>query len=336
MVVVMRKQATGEDIDRVKETLEQEGFRVHISQGVEQTVIGAIGEANEEMDRVKNLQAVEQVLPIRKPYKLVSRDFHPEDSVVRVGNAAFGSNRVIVIAGPCAVESHDQVMTAADAVQALGLSMLRGGAFKPRTSPYSFQGLGVEGLKILAAARERYGLMVVTEAVDRASLEEVAEWADMIQIGARNMQNFELLKAAGHAKKPVLLKRGLSATIDEWLMAAEYIAANGNDQIVLCERGIRTYETKTRNTLDLSAVPVVKQLSHLPIVVDPSHSTGQWNLVAPMARAAVAAGADGLIIEAHPNPQEALSDGPQSLTLPHLQDLVASLSLVAQAIGRTV
>lgn len=336
MVVVMAKGAREDQIKAVTDRLLAEGFRIHVSSGVERTVIGVIGERTEELGRLAAMQAVEQVVPIRKPYKLVSRDFHPEDSQIKVGHAIFGGPRVIVIAGPCAVESRDQLMTAAEAVAGLGLPVLRGGAYKPRTSPYSFQGLGVEGLKLLAEARERFGLMVVTEAVDQASMAHVAEWADIVQIGARNMQNFELLKAAGEVGKPILLKRGLSATIDEWLMAAEYIAAHGNTDIILCERGIRTYESKTRNTLDLSAIPVIKQLSHLPIVVDPSHSTGQWNWVAPMARAAVAAGADGLIIEAHPNPQEALSDGQQSLTLPNLGALVQSLGMIAEAIGRTV
>ncbi|MHB1611150.1 MAG: 3-deoxy-7-phosphoheptulonate synthase [Sulfobacillus sp.] len=336
MIIVMAKHATADDINAVTDRLKADGFQVHLSQGVERTIIGVIGERTEEVVRLGVMQAVEQVVPVRRPYKLVSRDFHPEDTVVKVGKAEFGANRVVVIAGPCAVESRDQVMQAALAISDMGLSVLRGGAYKPRTSPYSFQGMGVQGLQILAEAREKFGLMVVTEAVDHVSLGNVAEWADIVQIGARNMQNFELLKAAGQTGKPVLLKRGLSATIDEWLMAAEYIAAHGNPNIILCERGIRTYESKTRNTLDLSAIPVVKQLSHLPIVVDPSHSTGQWNWVAPMARAAVAAGADGLIIEAHPNPQEALSDGPQSLNLPHLAELVTSLSAVAQAVGRSV
>ncbi len=336
MVVVMKPNAPNQDIDAVTDRLESEGFQVHISRGMERTVIGVIGEGTEEVVRLASMQSVEQVVPVRRPYKLVSRDFHPDDSVVEVGKAKFGSKQVVVIAGPCAVEGYDQLMDAARAVHDLGLMVLRGGAYKPRTSPYSFQGMGVEGLKILAEARERLGLMVVTEAVDRESLNYVLEWADIIQIGARNMQNFELLKAAGQANKPVLLKRGLSATIDEWLMAAEYVAANGNSNIILCERGIRTYETKTRNTLDLSAIPVIKQLSHLPIVIDPSHSTGQWNWVSPMARAAVAAGADGLIIEAHPNPLEALSDGPQSLSLPHLSELVESLRPIAEAVGRTL
>lgn len=336
MIIVMSKSASTDDVDAVTTRLKAEGFQVHLSQGVERTIIGVIGERTEEVMRLGAMQAVEQVVPVRRPYKLVSRDFHPENTVVRVGPVEFGTEKAVIIAGPCAVESREQVMESAAAVQRMGIPVLRGGAYKPRTSPYSFQGMAVEGLRILAEARDRYGLMVVTEAVDHESLRNVAEWADIVQIGARNMQNFELLKAVGQTGKPVLLKRGIAATIDEWLMAAEYIAAHGNPNIILCERGIRTYEQKTRNTLDLSAIPVIKQLCHLPIIIDPSHSTGQWNWVAPMARAGIAAGADGLIIEAHPNPQEALSDGPQSLNLPHLAELVTSLSAVAQAVGRTI
>lgn len=279
-------------------------------------------------------QTAEPVVSVRKPYRLVSRDFHPEDSIVKVGNVAIGGNKVVVISGPCAVESQEQIMAAGAFMAQVGVPVLRGGAYKPRTSPYSFQGMGVEGLEILAEARKRYGVMIVTEAVDHESLKQVAKWADMVQIGARNMQNFELLKAAGQAGKPVLLKRGLAATIDEWLMAAEYVAAHGNHDIILCERGIRTYETKTRNTLDISAVPVVKQLSHLPVVIDPSHAAGQWQWVAPLAKAGIAAGADGLIIETHPNPAEALSDGPQSLNFPHLEELMADLGNIARAVGR--
>ncbi|MBX5466272.1 MAG: 3-deoxy-7-phosphoheptulonate synthase [Firmicutes bacterium] len=337
MIVVMSKDATPEDINRVADWLTAEGFRVHISSGVERTIIGVIGENTERAVGAATMPAVDQVVPVQRPYKLVGRDFHPDDSQIRVrDDVVFGGPRVIVMAGPCAVESREQVMEAAETVARLGLSVLRGGAYKPRTSPYSFQGLGLEGLKILAEARERYGLLIITEAVDEASLRHVAEWADIVQIGARNMQNFELLKRVGQVNRPVLLKRGLSATIDEWLMAAEYIAAHGNPNIILCERGIRTYETKTRNTLDLSAVPVVKQLSHLPVVIDPSHATGQWSWVAPMARAAVAAGADGLLIEAHPRPEEALSDGPQSLNLTRLAALIPSLRTVAEAVGRTL
>ncbi len=282
------------------------------------------------------MKTLEPAVPVRRPYKLVSREFHPEDSIVSAGGVQFGGQRVIVMAGPCAVENREQVMAAGAFMKELGVPVMRGGAYKPRTSPYSFQGLGVDGLKLLAEARERYGLLIVTEAVDHASLAHVAQWADIVQIGARNMQNFELLKAVGQIGKPVLLKRGLAATIDEWLMAAEYVAAHGNMNIILCERGIRTYETKTRNTLDISAIPVVKQLSHLPVVIDPSHAAGQWQWVAPLARAAVAAGADGLIIEAHPNPAEALSDGPQSLNFPHLEELVRSLAKIAESVGRTL
>jgi 3-deoxy-7-phosphoheptulonate synthase len=285
---------------------------------------------------VESMKTLEPAVPVRRPYKLVSREFHPEDSIVSAGGVQFGGQRVIVMAGPCAVENREQVMAAGAFMKELGVPVMRGGAYKPRTSPYSFQGLGVDGLKLLAEARERYGLLIVTEAVDHASLAHVAQWADIVQIGARNMQNFELLKAVGQIGKPVLLKRGLAATIDEWLMAAEYVAAHGNMNIILCERGIRTYETKTRNTLDISAIPVVKQLSHLPVVIDPSHAAGQWQWVAPLARAAVAAGADGLIIEAHPNPAEALSDGPQSLNFPHLEELVRSLAKIAESVGRTL
>ena len=336
MIVVMRHDASQDQINQVSQRLHQEGFQVHLSQGVERTVIGVIGENTERVMVVSAMAGVEQVVPVHRPYKLVSREFHPDSSIIHIGQVPVGGRRVVVMAGPCAVESHDQVMEAAEVVHGLGLSVLRGGAYKPRTSPYSFQGMGLEGLKILAEARERYGLAVVTEAVDHESLQQVAEWADVVQIGARNMQNYELLKAVGQTSKPVLLKRGLSATIDEWLQAAEYIVAHGNPNVILCERGIRTYESKTRNTLDLSAIPVVKELSHLPVVIDPSHSTGNWNWVAPMARAAVAAGADGLIIEAHPNPSQALSDGPQSLNMPHLQELVHSLRGLAEVVGRTL
>ncbi len=336
MIVVMRHDANQDQITAIRQRLVDEGFQVHISQGVERTVIGVIGENTERVFAVASMAGVEQVVPVHRPYKLVSREFHPDDSIINIGNVPVGGKRVVVMAGPCAVESHDQVLEAAQVVHELGLSVLRGGAYKPRTSPYSFQGMRVDGLKILAEARERYGLAIITEAVDHESLQQVAEWADVVQIGARNMQNYELLKAVGQTAKPVLLKRGLSATIDEWLQAAEYIVAHGNPNVILCERGIRTYESKTRNTLDLSAIPVIKDLSHLPVVIDPSHSTGHWHWVAPMARAAVAAGADGLIIEAHPNPAQALSDGPQSLNLPHLAELVHSLRAIAEVVGRTL
>lgn len=334
MIVVMRPGSTDRDVEDIVARLGQLGLKAHVSRGTERTVIGVIGERTEEVIRLSSLQTVEQVVPVRRPYKLVSREFHPENTVIRVGRAAFGTGEVVMMPGPCAVESRDQVMAVAELARDLGCPVLRGGAYKPRTSPYSFQGLGVEGLRILAEARERYGLAIITEAVDHESLKQVAEYADIVQIGTRNMQNFELLKALGQIGRPVLLKRGMAATIDEWLMAAEYVAAHGNPDIILCERGIRTYETKTRNTLDLSAVPVLKQLTHLPVAVDPSHATGQWNLVEPMALAAVAAGADGLLIEAHPNPAEALSDGPQSLNLDNLAHLVENASRVAAALGR--
>jgi 3-deoxy-7-phosphoheptulonate synthase len=287
--------------------------------------------------QVKGMGATETadpVVAVRKPYRLVSRDFHPDDSVIRVGDVAVGGSKVIVMSGPCSVESREQVLASAEFMARIGVPIMRGGAYKPRTSPYSFQGMGIEGLELLAEARERFGVLTVTEAVDKESLDEVVKWADIVQIGARNMQNFALLRAVGQTGKPVLLKRGLAATIDEWLMAAEYVAANGNPNIILCERGIRTYETKTRNTLDISAVPVVKQLSHLPVIIDPSHAAGQWQWVAPLARAGIAAGADGLIIETHPNPAEALSDGPQSLNFPHMEELMGEIGSVARAIGR--
>ncbi len=337
--MVMKPGASEEEIRAVVELLEERGFGVHISRGVERTVIGAIGsEAEKAALASSNLEAlagVERVVRITKPFKLVSRDFRPEPTVVRVGGVEIGGDEVVVIAGPCAVESREQIMATAEAVAAAGARLLRGGAFKPRTSPYAFQGLEEEGLKLLAEARERYGLPVVTEVMSPEQVPLVAAYADMLQVGARNMQNFYLLKAVGRARKPVLLKRGLSATIQEWLMAAEYILSEGNYDVVLCERGIRTYETETRNTLDLNAVPVTKELCHLPLIVDPSHGTGRWSLVTPMARAAVAAGADGLEVEVHPNPDHALSDGQQSLTTSRFRRLMEEVSAVAAAVGRT-
>ncbi|HEY8450061.1 MAG TPA: 3-deoxy-7-phosphoheptulonate synthase, partial [Bacillota bacterium] len=276
------------------------------------------------------------VLPILKPFKLVSREFRNEPTIVEVGGVAFGGEEVPIIAGPCSVESREQILAAAEAVKNAGARLLRGGAFKPRTSPYSFQGLEEEGLKLLAEARERFGLPIVTEVMSPGTVELVARYADMLQIGARNMQNFYLLREVGRSGMPVLLKRGMSATIEEWLMAAEYILSEGNFNVVLCERGLRTFETATRFTLDLNAVPVVKELSHLPVIVDPSHGTGRWSLVTPMARAAIAAGADGLIVEVHPQPEEALSDGSQSLTPERFKVLVDEVTSVAAAVGRRV
>ncbi|REJ33324.1 MAG: 3-deoxy-7-phosphoheptulonate synthase [Bacillota bacterium] len=335
MIVVMRSSASPEDLERVKDRLRSFGFAVHESRGVERHIVGAIGEITpERMQQIEAMDGVERCVRIVQPYKLASRQFRPEPTVVEVGGRRIGGSELTVIAGPCAVESEEQIVTAARMVKEAGATMLRGGAFKPRTSPYSFQGLAEEGLRLLAVARAETGLPVVTEVMDTEDVELVAEYADMLQIGARNMQNFPLLKEAGRSGKPVLLKRGLSATIEEWLMAAEYIISAGNPNVVLCERGIRTFETATRNTLDLNAVPVVKELSHLPIIVDPSHGTGKWRYVTPMARAAVAAGADGLMVEVHPDPENAVSDGQQSLKPEKFHELMREVSAVARALGR--
>ncbi|CEP69634.1 Aldolase-type TIM barrel [Moorella glycerini] len=332
MIIIMEPGATLEEQQAVIARLEREGFKVHLSRGVERTIIGAIGDKTRlKSETLAALPGVEKVVPILQPYKLAGRDFHPEDTVVPVGDLTVGGRQVHIIAGPCAVESREQLLETAMAVREAGATMLRGGAYKPRSSPYSFQGLAAKGLEFLAEARELTGLPVVTEIMDPALVTAVAQVADVLQIGSRNMQNFALLQAVGRTQKPVLLKRGLSATIEEWLLAAEYILTEGNSQVILCERGIRTFETYTRNTLDLSAVPAVKHLSHLPVIVDPSHGTGRKFMVAPMARAALAAGADGLMIEVHPNPQEALSDGPQSLTPEQFARLVQEIRPIIAA-----
>lgn len=337
MIIVMQPDATSKELQGVKERLEREGFSVHISQGVARTIIGAIGDKTRLRDEtLAAMPGVEKVVPILKPYKLAGRDFKPEDTIVAVGNLTFGGGQIQIIAGPCAVESRSQLLETAAAIKEAGATMLRGGAYKPRSSPYSFQGLALQGLELLAEAREITGLPIVTEITDQTLVDEVARVADVMQIGSRNMQNFALLQAAGRMSKPVLLKRGLSATIEEWLLAAEYILKEGNKQVVLCERGIRTFETFTRNTLDLSAVPAIKHLSHLPVLVDPSHGTGLKFMIAPMTRAALAAGADGLMIEVHPNPQEALSDGPQSLTPEQFALLVKELQQIVEVFGRKV
>ena len=335
MVIVMDLKATPEEIADVEERLEKLGFEIHMIRGVNRLVIGAVGDRRVISSLgLEIMPGVEKVVPIMKPYKLVSRESKGEDSLVRVKDLIVGGIEVTVIAGPCAVESRDQLLTAAHKVREAGAGILRGGAFKPRTSPYSFQGMEEEGLKLLAEASAQTGLATVTEVVDEFSLEMAVHYVDMVQIGARNMQNFRLLRMAGRAGKPVLLKRGLSATIEEWLMAAEYIVSEGNENVILCERGIRTFETATRNTLDLSAVPLVKGLSHLPVIVDPSHATGERRLVGPMSRAAIAAGADGLIIEVHPDPRKALCDGPQSLTPEDFDALMLELKAIAAAVGR--
>ncbi len=337
MIVVMKPGATKENLAAVVKKIESAGLRTHLSKGEEVTIVGVIGDkkiiANLELQM---MAGVDKTVRITEKYKLVSRDFHPEDTVVDAGGVKIGGNEVVVMAGPCAVESEAQLREAAQAVKACGAKFLRGGAFKPRTSPYDFQGLGEDGLKILRKVADEFDLRVVTEIVDKDNIETFCRYADILQVGARNMQNFQMLKALGKCNKPILLKRGLSATISEWLNAAEYIMSGGNEQVIFCERGIRTYETFTRNTLDLSAVAAVKELSHLPIVVDPSHGTGRWKMVAPMARAALAAGADGLIIEVHPHPERALSDGDQSLTPEAFRELMKNLGGIAQVMGRTL
>lgn len=335
MIIVMGPGSTRKDLDKVTQKLEKAGLKTHLSVGAERTIVGVIGDkktiANLEMNM---MPGVEKTVRITEKYKLVSREFHPDNSVIDVGGVKVGGDQLVVMAGPCSVESLEQLREAARQVKAGGAQFLRGGAFKPRTSPYDFQGLAEEGLKLLRQVADEEGLRVVTEIVDKDDIDLVGEYADLYQVGARNMQNFQLLKALGKAEKPVMLKRGLSSTISEWLNAAEYIAAGGNENIILCERGIRTYETFTRNTLDLSAVAAVKELSHLPVIVDPSHGTGRWQMVRPMARAAVAAGCDGLIIEVHPHPEVALSDGDQSLTPKNFQELMSELGRIAEVMGR--
>lgn len=334
MIVVMNSKATQEQLDQVQARLKEWGFEIHLSKGVERVVIGAIGEKKPVViQSLEAMEGVEKVVPILQPYKLAGREFHPEATLVKAGPVVFGGEKMVVIAGPCAVENEEQIITTAQAVKAAGASMLRGGAFKPRTSPYAFQGLEEKGLKMLAAAREATGLPFVTEVVNPRDVETVVEYADMLQIGARNMQNFTLLREVGKARKPVLLKRGLSATIEEWLMAAEYIMSEGNYDVVLCERGIRTFETATRNTFDVSAIPLIKRLSHLPIIADPSHAGGKRYLVEPLALAAIAAGADGLMMEVHPQPDQALSDGPQSITPAEFGEIIKRLRPVTEAVG---
>jgi len=335
MVIVMNIDASEKQISEITNLLTSLGLGYHISRGEEKIVIGVIGDKRKlDGKAIEMMEGVEKVIPIVDPYKLASRIFKPEPTVVKVDDIEIGGKNIVIMAGPCAVESRDQLFESAMAVKRAGAHFLRGGAYKPRTSPYSFQGLEEEGLKMLSEARELTGLKIVTEVMDVHSVEKVAEYADVLQIGARNMQNFSLLKAVGRINKPVLLKRGLAATLEEWLSAAEYILNEGNKNVILCERGIRTFETYTRNTLDLSAVPSIKKLSHLPIIVDPSHGTGRWHLVPSMAKAAVAAGADGLIIEVHPDPKNALSDGPQSLTPDNFESLVKELKVIAEAVGR--
>lgn len=327
MIVNMSDSATEQEIEHVIERIKECGFQAHVIRGAVRTVIGAVGDSGRrsEIEALRAAPGVEDVIQIAHPFKLVSRQLHQQGTVVDVGGVRVGAGDIAVIAGPCSVESREQLMETAHAVKAAGANMLRGGAYKPRTSPYDFQGLGVEALRFLREASEATGLPIVTEVMSEADVETVSEYADMLQVGARNMQNFSLLRRLATVKRPILLKRGPSATVKEWLLAAEYLLAGGNVNVVLCERGIKTFETATRNTLDLAAVALAKELSHLPVLADPSHGTGLRNLITPMSKAAVAAGADGLIVEVHPCPERALSDGPQSLDLPGFESLMKAL-----------
>ncbi len=337
MVVVMRPGAAPEDVDAVVTRVEQAGGSAFISRGVQRTIVGLVGDITAfQALNLRAMPGVGEVVRVSKPYKLVSRENHPEATVVEVGGVPIGPDTFTLIAGPCAVETADQTLAAALMAQAAGATLLRGGAYKPRTSPYAFQGLGERGLRILADVREQTGLPIVTEVVDAADVPLVATWADMLQVGTRNMQNFALLQAVGSAGKPVMLKRGMTATYEEWLMAAEYVAQRGNLDIVLCERGIRTFETGTRNTLDISAVPMIHSLSHLPVIVDPSHSGGKRDLVVPLTRAGIAAGADGVIVDVHPDPTTALCDGPQALYGELLDELALVCRVLPPAVGRTL
>jgi 3-deoxy-7-phosphoheptulonate synthase len=337
MIIVMQQGATERQIQGVIDRLVECGFDVHRSTGVMHTVLGGVG-GKEEIDLAifEVMEGVKEAHRIVSPYKLASRSFRPAGTVVRVGDVDVGGDRVVVMAGPCSVESRDQIERTAEVVARTGAQVIRGGAFKPRSSPYAFQGLGEEGLQMLREAAGRNGLLVVSEVMDLTQIPLVAQYADILQVGARNMQSFNLLRELGRQRKPVLLKRGISATIEELLLSAEYILAGGNYDVILCERGIRTFETYTRNTMDISAIPVVKKLSHLPIVADPSHGTGRRDKVAPMARAAVAAGSDGLLIEVHPDPDHALSDGAQSLRFDQFEELMSQLRIIAPAVGRSM
>ena len=341
VIIVLNKQASKSEISGVEETLKELGYGVHPIYGVERTVIGAVGAPGQDKEeaaaQLRALPHVEDVIFILKPYKFVAREYHPEKSTITVGgNVTIGGNKVVIMAGPCTVESHDQLMTTAHAVKAAGATILRGGAFKPSTSPYSFQGMGKEGLELLAEARRQTGLQVITEVMHVKNLDMVCEYADILQIGTRNMQNYEILAEVGKVRKPVMLKRGMSAKIEEWLQAAEYIVMGGNNEVMLCERGIRTFEPYTRNTLDLAAVLAVRELSHLPVIVDPSQGTGRSAMVPAMSKASVAVGADGLIIEVHPHPERAIKDGAQSVTIPAFEQLMKELPGVASAVGRTM
>jgi 3-deoxy-7-phosphoheptulonate synthase len=336
MIIVMKQGATQGQVTNVTARIQQWGCQAHISEGEERTIIGVIGNGR-PLDRepIERMSGVERTVPILRPFKLASRDFHPKDTVIDLNGVSIGGKQLTVMAGPCSVESREQLLEAAHAVKEAGAKVLRGGAYKPRTSPYSFQGMGEEGLKLLAEAREETGLLIVTEVMEPDLVPLISTYADILQIGARSMQNYALLHAVGEAQKPVLLKRGMMSTMEELLMSAEYILSHGNNRVILCERGIRTFEPYTRNTMDVSAIPLLKQLSHLPVVADPSHGTGKWELVEPVSRAAVAAGADGLLIEVHPHPEEALSDGAQSLKPDRFTALMENLGVIAEAVGRS-
>ncbi len=336
MIVVMKVGATTKEISSVIAKVKNLGYEAHLSDGEERTIIGVVGDGNirETHEQFEAMEGVERTMPVSHPYKLASREFHAANTLVPLNGDKVGDRRLVVMAGPCSVESREQIIETAHAVKEAGATALRGGAFKPRTSPYAFQGLGEEGLKYLAEAREQTGLPIVTEVMEPALVPMVCDYADVLQIGARNMQNYALLHAVGKAQHTVLLKRGMSSTIEELLMAAEYILSHGNTRVMLCERGIRTFEKYTRNTFDINAVPVLKERTHLPVIADPSHATGHWEYVEAAARAAVAAGADGIIVEVHPNPQEAVSDGMQSLTLKRFTAMMGSLKRIAEAVDR--
>jgi 3-deoxy-7-phosphoheptulonate synthase len=337
MIVVMKVGSSDKEIDGVIKRIESAGLKAHVSQGVERTIIGVVGQIFPELqDMLEMLHGVDEVIRVSKPYKLSSREFHPLDTTVKIDGITIGGKEIVVMAGPCAVESEQQLFETANAVKAAGANILRGGAFKPSTSPYQFRGLGEPGLALLARVKKEVGLPIITEVMSTGDVELVAECADILQIGARNMQNFSLLEEVAKTGKPVMLKRGLSATVQEWLLAAEYVLAQGNGQLILCERGIRTFETYTRNTMDISVIPIIEKVSHLPIIADPSHGTGKWYLVTPMALAAVAAGADGVMVEVHPHPDQALKDGAQSLTFANFQQLMSQLEHVAEAVGRHI
>ncbi len=337
MIVIMQPNAPMQDISAIIAWAEDGGFKVHLSDGIERSIIGIIGDDRIiNREQLERMSGVERVVPVLKPFKIASREFKPKDTVFKIGDHTVGSDELIIMAGPCSVESRSQIIETAHAVKEAGAHVLRGGAFKPRSSPYSFQGMGEEGLRYLAEAREETGLPIITEVMEPALVPLVCEYADILQIGARNMQNYALLHAVGKSQHPVLLKRGMSSLIEEWLMCAEYILSHGNTRVMMCERGIRTFERYTRNTFDINAIPVLKQLTHLPVIADPSHGTGKWEYVESVTKASVAAGADGVILEVHPEPEKAMSDGRQSLKPDRFAQLVKDMKAVAEAVGREI